>query len=388
MTFLTESPRHPDGNPGRFPPNGAHPENPLECFIAETGDPAPLRRERVDALLEFVAEPVSERAEGPAVAASAEAPLHGLVAFEAEPATSPAHDLLQARRSRKALVIAVSALAGGLALGIPQVLTTWSPERAYAPPPRPAAPGPSSPAVSVPAPEVAPPEVPFGPQLPASQSPALEAILPASAASASGLDDVPEGPGTAVPDDPRPAPIESTAAAGFPVTASPGTLPRAPAPLPAASLPVEPLPVEPLPVDPPTVPPTVAATESVAPGRVAGGPPAPASAVVAPDAEIQRILQRYASAYSALDVPSVQAVWPGVDSRALERAFDDLVEQEVDLGACAIAVDGAQATASCSGLTRYVPKVGGRSVRTQRRVWTFALARDGGGWAIQSIRAR
>jgi len=125
-----------------------------------------------------------------------------------------------------------------------------------------------------------------------------------------------------------------------------------------------------------------AAPPSIAP-RAAFGMPLTTIAAV------ESILGQYAHAFTALDVHGVRTIWPTVDIRALDRAFGGLVRQRLDLGSCDIALEGAAATASCSGVAEYVPKVGARRARTQPRVWTFVLGRGGmGEWTIRSVHAR
>lgn len=99
-------------------------------------------------------------------------------------------------------------------------------------------------------------------------------------------------------------------------------------------------------------------------------------------------LERYAAAYSSLDVDAAQRVWPGVNRGALARAFDSLSSQQVSLGDCRIDVIGASATARCSGTTSWSPKVGDGGNRNEPRTWTFELARGTAGWEIVSARVQ
>jgi len=103
---------------------------------------------------------------------------------------------------------------------------------------------------------------------------------------------------------------------------------------------------------------------------------------------IRTVLNRYRSAFSSLDVNGAVSVWPGVDARALKRAFDRLEEQEVVFDGCTIQVAGARAVASCAGSARYVPKVGSRTRTTDQRQWTFNLHKAGDGWLIDGVTAR
>jgi hypothetical protein len=109
---------------------------------------------------------------------------------------------------------------------------------------------------------------------------------------------------------------------------------------------------------------------------------------VAPSAAIESVLDRYALAFSMLDVRRAKSVWPAVNERNLERAFGSLEMQEFDLGACDIAVTLPRAVATCKGNARYVPKVGTRNVRSESRRWTFRLQQRGQDWSIESVDTR
>jgi hypothetical protein len=100
------------------------------------------------------------------------------------------------------------------------------------------------------------------------------------------------------------------------------------------------------------------------------------------------VLGQYASAFSALDARRAKAVWPTVNEKNLERAFDSLDQQEFDLGACDITVLAPRALALCDGTARYTPKVGNRKTRTESRRWSFTLRQTGQEWAIESVNLR
>jgi hypothetical protein len=99
-------------------------------------------------------------------------------------------------------------------------------------------------------------------------------------------------------------------------------------------------------------------------------------------------LQRYAAAFSSLDVGEVKAVWPDVNEGALTRAFSTLQDQRFDLGECDIWVTGASAVASCAGRASYTPKIGTRKARSEAREWTFYLHQDGPLWSIGTVKTR
>jgi hypothetical protein len=103
---------------------------------------------------------------------------------------------------------------------------------------------------------------------------------------------------------------------------------------------------------------------------------------------IETVLDRYASAFTALDARRAKAVWPSVNERSLDRAFDSLEQQQFDLGECDIRVTAPKAIASCDGTARYTPKVGNRRMRVERRQWTFRLQSSGQTWTIESVDSR
>jgi hypothetical protein len=106
------------------------------------------------------------------------------------------------------------------------------------------------------------------------------------------------------------------------------------------------------------------------------------------DIRVRSVLNQYASAYGTLDASAVRAVWPTVNQRALQRAFDDLSSQRVSFDDCDIAVNGTSAQASCRVTASYVGKVGGQGPRTEPRTVTFELKRDGDAWRIQKADTR
>jgi len=100
------------------------------------------------------------------------------------------------------------------------------------------------------------------------------------------------------------------------------------------------------------------------------------------------VLREYSQAYERLDVRATKAVYPSVDDRGLQRAFQDLKGQEMRFASCGVSISssGADANARCKGDAVYRPKVGSRVVRLTDREWTFSLSRGGGGWQILNAR--
>jgi hypothetical protein len=198
-----------------------------------------------------------------------------------------------------------------------------------------------------------------------------------------------------------PRPAQLVGAASAPVRAEPA--PMAVLPLTTALL-SSPGPEVKLTSAPPPVrsnPPTAALVAPVTPAAPAPAPPPPNTppdaasagrpAVPNPATEtaaVRVVLDRYRDAFSSLDVGSAKSVWPAVDERMLERAFNQMTTQQFTFDSCNIDVTGARATASCRGRAQFVPKVGSRTPRFEARQWTFTLRRAERDWSIESVDSR
>ena len=115
--------------------------------------------------------------------------------------------------------------------------------------------------------------------------------------------------------------------------------------------------------------------------------PSPETPVADAAAGVRATLLRYESAYSRLDAEAAGAVWPGLDRKALARAFEGLASQQITLGSCEVRIVGETAIADCAGSARWTPKVGGKSHREARR-WQFRLRSADDGWQILSASVR
>lgn len=148
--------------------------------------------------------------------------------------------------------------------------------------------------------------------------------------------------------------------------------PPPPSPEPPANLraPVEELPITPAGIEPP----------SATPAEASASPTAPSD-----DVQVQRALGQYRQAFDRLDARGVRAVWPGVNERALARAFAGLESQGLVFDRCDVNVGGDSATAVCNGSARYVPKVGSREPQVEPRRWTFSLRKSANGWEIENV---
>ncbi len=113
--------------------------------------------------------------------------------------------------------------------------------------------------------------------------------------------------------------------------------------------------------------------------------PPPGTSAMRDEDLVLRTLGQYRRAYDTLDARAAQAVWPAVDSAALQRAFDGLVSQRLTFQSCQLQVTGAMASAACRGTARYTPRVGGREARDEPRNWRFTLRRTASDeWRIES----
>jgi len=134
--------------------------------------------------------------------------------------------------------------------------------------------------------------------------------------------------------------------------------------------------------------------------KLAAAPPeplasAPASSPVAAvlrdtandEDDIRSTLTRFRTAYSKLDASAARDVWPSVDARALERAFQSLKSQDLHFDSCTMTVTGARAQAACKGRMVYVPRIGDQSPRFASREWNFELRKADERWTIASARS-
>ncbi|HXE80632.1 MAG TPA: hypothetical protein VNK41_07785 [Vicinamibacterales bacterium] len=142
---------------------------------------------------------------------------------------------------------------------------------------------------------------------------------------------------------------------------------------------------QPSPATLPSKPPAVAASYVPTPN-----PAAQAASVRTQDGEaaVRQVLQRYIAAYNRLDAAAARDVWPSVNRSALERAFSQLDSQTLQFERCDVSVDEDGGTATCDGQARWVPRVGDRDPRRERRTWRFELARSGDDWIITRAEAR
>ena len=167
-----------------------------------------------------------------------------------------------------------------------------------------------------------------------------------------------------------------------PTPAPPSSVSTTSAPPPVAAAP--PVREEPRAAEAPTAPAVAAST----PPTVAAPAPPPAPAMTPETRAVFLALNRYQQAYSTLDAEGVHDVWPGVDVKALDRAFNQLDEQTFDMQRCEVTVAGARAEATCDGTASYVRKVGRKAAHLEPRRWLFTLRQDSDQWVIDRVQVR
>jgi len=106
------------------------------------------------------------------------------------------------------------------------------------------------------------------------------------------------------------------------------------------------------------------------------------------ETSIRRVLTDFQVAYNALDASGTKRVWPTVDAAALERVFQSLTSQHLELVNCQVAVSGATANATCSGHARIVPRDKGKATRVESRLWVFDLSKGADRWNVNSLNVR
>jgi hypothetical protein len=124
--------------------------------------------------------------------------------------------------------------------------------------------------------------------------------------------------------------------------------------------------------------------------RESSPPPVEPAAPRAPttEEEVRAVISQYRSAYERLDAGAVKYVWPSVDEGALMRAFANLESQDLESKQCGVNAGGSSAVVTCSGIARYVRRVGNRTPQAEPREWTFRLRRVGGAWEIERVSLR
>lgn len=158
------------------------------------------------------------------------------------------------------------------------------------------------------------------------------------------------------------------------------------------------------PVREPTLQDTVAATSGIeglelVPVPIAPVPAARSGDVRAPAVpsvretvseqdHVRTVLARFQAAYARLDAAAAKELWPSLDHPALERAFRNLQSQELQFHECRLSMGSTSAIATCTGVARYVTRIGNSSWKADAREWTFNLKKESDAWLIESVRMR
>jgi hypothetical protein len=118
--------------------------------------------------------------------------------------------------------------------------------------------------------------------------------------------------------------------------------------------------------------------------------PSPVPAPSAPrkdESEVLSVLNRYAAAYSQLEVDAIRSVWPTLPSDLAEqfgRSFSQVRSYQMRLTDCAVSVQDSTATARCQGTASIVPKVG-RAPSPAQFSSTFVLRKVAELWVIDKV---
>jgi hypothetical protein len=152
-------------------------------------------------------------------------------------------------------------------------------------------------------------------------------------------------------------------------------------PVPAASPPVFVAPSTPVRITPAPGAPTTSG------GANDPAPPPVASPRELDTAAIETVLTQYRTAFANLDASAVAGFWPSVNSRALNRAFDQIEVQRFEFDRCTTDLKGTTAVTNCSGRAGYTPRIGNKTPRVEPRRWTFTLEKVNGAWLIRRVES-
>jgi hypothetical protein len=122
-------------------------------------------------------------------------------------------------------------------------------------------------------------------------------------------------------------------------------------------------------------------------GQTTGGPAAtPARAVPTDDALIRQLFQRYATALEALSVKAVEDVYPSVNARTLQTAFNDYqsLQQTIAISRIDVSPNGQTATVVAAVTTAPVVKTGRAAPQT--RTVTYTVRKKAATWVIETAR--
>lgn len=311
-----------------------------------------------------------------------EPPIEGLIysiAVAKRVTVSPA---VEANR----LIRAAFVIAGGALAIAAVVLFLW--QRPSSPVPA-RVPGQSASIATTPVPNAPMASVPAAPSTLKPDAPRANASrAPAASAAARPLESTPRG---TVPAVRAPAPTPTTTAKPAPIANSPAPA-ATPGPVVSAADTTASIPaatslpsgsttvwVAPLPSDTASA---AAAETPAASSTSAGG-----GAAVLKRRAVDEVLGAYKRAFDTLEPSTAAAVWPGVDTRELGRAFNSVRSQNLVFEKCDVEILDDLALARCSGLLRYVPRVGAPNERTRQLNWVIEMSERDSRWLIRRVTA-
>ena len=104
----------------------------------------------------------------------------------------------------------------------------------------------------------------------------------------------------------------------------------------------------------------------------------------AAEAGVRDMLQRYSAALESLDVNAVKKVQPSIPTDDLAKAFREMRELKVMIGAVRIlSMDGTKARVSCHVTQTLTPKIGTKQTTAVTRV--MRLRREAESWVIDGF---
>jgi hypothetical protein len=101
---------------------------------------------------------------------------------------------------------------------------------------------------------------------------------------------------------------------------------------------------------------------------------------------VDSLLNVYKESYTRRDASLLAAVWRGVETDKLARAFESVATQELKFYRCKVSMEDARATASCLGRLVFVPRVGAPYPRERGLTYAFEFSRNEGRWLIDRVK--
>jgi len=245
-----------------------------------------------------------------------------------------------------------------------------------------------------PAPPTAAARVAESQRAPATAAPTAPRSEPSSAPAAAAAVPTEEPTAVAAPTEAPPPPTRPPASESSVRSAAPKPTPRAVrAPLPTAAPVAEallrPSPAQAVPPAPPAIPTAPERSAAIpagpAPTAASNAPPPGAAAPPTENDRIRDTIRRYEKAQSTLDAQLYSRIFPSVDRDRIERAFQSLASQSVELEVRRIQIDPSGTKARVDGYEKRtaVPRAGTEQRVSADRV--LELEKRADGWVIVRI---